>query len=230
MPLRHEAVIFDLFGTLVSGFWEGHDDHLAEMAAELGVPREDFARAWGATCEKRLIGEIPTIAENLRLILEELGLHPDEERIETAVKMRENFVRARLTPRPEAGRILREIKANGLKLGLMSDCSPEVPPLWDELPISRYFDCAVFSSSVHMRKPDPRMYLLACKRLEVEPESCLYVGDGGHSELTGARKLGMLAILIQSSDEQAPEPFATEAGTWDGPRISSLERILGFIS
>ncbi|MEO0248325.1 MAG: HAD-IA family hydrolase [candidate division WOR-3 bacterium] len=229
MQVRHEAAIFDLFGTLVSGFWEGHDDHLREVADTLGLPREDFIQAWTGTCGERLVGTIPTIADNLRIILERLGLSPDEERIARAVRVREDFVRSRLIPRPDAAPTLEQLRSRGLSLGLMSDCSPEVPLLWPELSISGYFDCAVFSPVVRVRKPDPRMYLLTCDRLGVNPEACLYIGDGGNNELSGARSLGMTAILISTPCEGTPDPFTSEARNWDGPRITGLMGILDFL-
>lgn len=40
-------------------------------------------------------------------------------------------------------------------------------------------------------KPDPAIYLLACRRLGVAPEDCVFVGDGGDRELEGAAAVGM---------------------------------------
>ncbi len=227
--MRHGAAIFDLFGTLVSGFWEGHDDHLREVADTLGLSREDFIQAWTDTCGERLVGNIPTIADNLRIITELLGLRPDQERIARAVRIREDFVRSRLVPRPDAPAVLEELKARGLSLGLMSDCSPEVPQLWADLPISGYFDSVVFSPVARVRKPDPRMYLLVCDELGVRPEACLYIGDGGNNELSGARGLGMTTILISFPGEVASDPFTAEARSWEGPRIAGLRDVLNFL-
>ncbi len=229
MRVRYKAVIFDLFGTLVSGFWEGHDEHLAEMATALGLPREDFVRAWTETCEERLVGAIPTIADNLRLIMKTMGLPPNEKRITRAVRAREDFVRSRLIPRPDALLVIEELKAKGLKLGLMSDCSPEVPVLWAELAISRYFDRAFFSPLVRKRKPDPRMYEAVCAGLGVRPEECVYVGDGGNHELSGARGLGMTAVLISVPGEEAFDPYTAEARNWQGPKISDLRGVIGLL-
>lgn len=229
MRLKHKAVIFDLFGTLVWGFWKGHDDHLTEMANTLALSVENFTQAWTDTCGERLLGTIPTIADNLRIIIGRLGLRLDQGRIARAVRIREDFVRSRLIPRPDAPAILEELKARGLALGLMSDCSPEVPSLWAELPISGYFDCAIFSPVARVRKPDPRMYLLVCDRLGVRPEACLYIGDGGNNELSGARGLGMTPILISVPGEVATDPFTAEARNWGGPRISGLMDVLNFI-
>lgn len=229
MRVRHEAVIFDLFGTLVQSFWEGHDDHLSDMASALGIPREDFARAWTETCRERLIGAIPSIAENLRRIMTGMGMVPDEARIAEAERIREDFVRGRLAPRPDAIRVLDEIRAMGIKLGLMSDCSPEVPRLWEETSLFGFFDAAAFSPLLGIRKPDPRMYEALCEALGVRPAQCVYVGDGGNNELSGAERFGMTAILVQPEDGGNPDPYTTEARTWQGPMITELQDVLRFL-
>lgn len=227
--MRHEAVIFDLFGTLVQSFWEGHEDCLSDMASALGVSPEDFARAWSETCGERLVGTIPTVADNLRIIAKALGVNPDEGRIKDAVEIREGFVRGRLTPRPESQFVLKELRARELSLGLMSDCSPEVPRLWEETSLSGFFDATAFSSIIGLRKPNPLMYEALCDALGVRPEQCLYVGDGGNNELQGAAVLGMTAILVQHSDNENPDPYTTEAKTWQGPRIEDLREVLRFL-
>jgi beta-phosphoglucomutase-like phosphatase (HAD superfamily) len=46
----YQAVIFDLFGTLVDFSPREHDRVLADMAAVLGVPYHAFACVWSTTC------------------------------------------------------------------------------------------------------------------------------------------------------------------------------------
>ena len=76
-----------------------------------------------------------------------------------------------------------------------------------------------------MLKPDPGIYQLACERLGVQPSGCLYIGDGGSNELTGATKVSMDAVLIRAPDD-------TENGDredWQGTRISSVKQVFGLI-
>jgi len=44
------------------------------------------------------------------------------------------------------------------------------------------------------------MYRLACTGLAVTPAECLYVGDGGSGELTGAAAVGMRPVLLADDD------------------------------
>ena len=55
-----------------------------------------------------------------------------------------------------------------------------------------------------MKKPDSCIYREAAKRLCVDPEECIFVGDGGSNELTGAREAGMKAIQAKWYTNQFP--------------------------
>jgi putative hydrolase of the HAD superfamily len=230
MSVRYEAVIFDLFGTLVPTFFSrSYAESLREIAGVLSAPYEDFERAWTDTYEQRSTGDFPTIAENLQHILAELGLPVDRGRIAEAERLRHEFIRQALIPRPEATGVLTEIRARGLKTGLISDCSPDVPLLWGGTTLAPLLDAVVFSAVARTRKPDPRMYFLACEKLAVAPDRCVYVGDGGNNELAGASGVGMSAVLIRVPGEDTPEAYRHEAMEWNGPWIPGLRDILEFL-
>jgi putative hydrolase of the HAD superfamily len=79
-----------------------------------------------------------------------------------------------------------------------------------------------------MKKPDPRIYDLVCRQLGVEPDRCLYVGDGSSRELTGAREVGMTPILISvPTDQYFVE--REDASEWTGPVVESLSEVLDFV-
>jgi putative hydrolase of the HAD superfamily len=62
------------------------------------------------------------------------------------------------------------------------------------------FDHVLQSSKEGMRKPQPEFYLLACERMEVEPQHVVYLDDLGIN-LKPARKLGMTTIKVISEDQ-----------------------------
>ena len=72
-----------------------------------------------------------------------------------------------------------------------------------------------------MKKPDPLIYQLTTKRLGVEPETCLYVGDGSSRELTGAVQVGMHPVLLNLSKDN-PDAHQIGREEWSGPTILSL--------
>ena len=57
------------------------------------------------------------------------------------------------------------------------------------------FDVVVESSREGIRKPDPRIYALACERLGVTPDRCVYLDDLGIN-CKPAAAMGMMAIKV----------------------------------
>jgi putative hydrolase of the HAD superfamily len=66
---------------------------------------------------------------------------------------------------------------------------------WRESALASSFDAVLFSWELGLLKPDPRIFALAAEKLTVRPGECLYLGDGGHRELEGARAAGMVPVL-----------------------------------
>jgi len=57
------------------------------------------------------------------------------------------------------------------------------------------FDVVIESSRIGKRKPDPQIYQLACRRLNVAPPHCVYLDDLGIN-LKPARAMGMTTIKV----------------------------------
>lgn len=66
------------------------------------------------------------------------------------------------------------------------------------------FDHVVESSKVGIRKPDPRIYALACDALEVEPSRCVYLDDLGIN-CKPAAAMGMVAIKVTDAAQALAE-------------------------
>ena len=77
-------------------------------------------------------------------------------------------------------------------------------------------------------KPDPMIYLTACHRLGVPPEQCLYVGDGGSHELTGATEVGMTAVRLTAPDLGDHLVFDADA-EFTGRCVDSLTDVLDLL-
>ena len=63
--------------------------------------------------------------------------------------------------------------------------------------VMELFDNVIESSVEGIRKPNPEIYKLACQRISVEPEKCLFIDDLGVN-LKPARELGMKTIKVLS--------------------------------
>jgi putative hydrolase of the HAD superfamily len=227
---RYDAVIFDLFGTLVDNFAiEQFNMMLAVMARELDAEREDFIRHWIGTYRERASGVFTSTEENIFHIAGAMQLQPSPEQIEKARILRWQFTQKWLKPRSDAIETLAQLRQMGLKIGLVSDCSSEVPGIWSATPFAPFFDVTIFSCSVSMCKPDPRIYALACEQLAVDPTRCLYVGDGGSQELSGAHRAGMHPVMIRAAYEKDVDVYRAGAEEWDGETISTLRQVIDYI-
>ena len=105
-------------------------------------------------------------------------------------------------------------------------CSEDVPQLWAETPFHGLFDSEVFSASVGLRKPDPRIYRLALDELGVEPGEAMFVGDGANDELGGAERVGMTAVMLEVPPEELPGEVQPD---WPGLRIQALPELLDLV-
>jgi putative hydrolase of the HAD superfamily len=230
---RFDAVAFDLFGTLVPEF--SRSDFFASVRAAadvLGVDREAFERGWTETAHGRQTGAYPGgVGENVRAIVAALGgERPDDGVLAAATATRRALYDRWFSPREGALEILRELRAKGYPVALVSMCAPDTPERWRASEMAPLVDAAIFSSETGLRKPDPAIYLAATAALGVEPGRCLYCGDGAYGELTGATAVGMNAVLIRPPDLDVEEALTPEPEEdWRGPVIGDLRELLGLL-
>jgi putative hydrolase of the HAD superfamily len=137
-------------------------------------------------------------------------------------------VRADTNLRGDAVPTLTAIKARGLRTGVISDCTHELPAFLPTLPVAPLLDARVFSVELGVCKPDPAIYLAACDQLGVDPQQCLYVGDGGSRELTGAAAVGMAAARLDAPDLADHLVFDQDAA-FTGPSVTTLADVLALI-
>jgi putative hydrolase of the HAD superfamily len=229
--LRYDAVIFDLFGTLIDFLPnEEYRKSDEQIALALSAPVANFRRLWLGTLHDRNAGNQPTMNEEVLHVCRRLGLCPDAEALAEANERRLDIMRLNLKPKMGAIETLSGLRALGCKTCLLSDCPMEIPALWPETPFADLMDAAVFSCDERITKPNPDLYEAACSRLGVIASRCLYVGDGGSFELTGAAEFGMNPILIRTAYGPEFVRYQPEADVWTGPAISDLTEILGLVN
>jgi len=204
-------VIFDLWNTIADWPHERWAEVRVQLARRLGVPQEDFDARW--------YGELAELRETRPFadVLAVLDVTP--EAAGEVVSLRRDVTRQGLVPVRGAADTIAALRERGLKIGLITVCSEDVPLLWEETPFHELFDATVFSATCGLRKPDPRIYRLVLDELGVEPAEAVFVGDGANDELAGAERVGMRAIGVDSPGGELPED-------WDGPTIRELPELL----
>ena len=211
--VRVKAVIFDLWETLIDWDRESAARMLQEVDALVG---NGFAERWD-TSNLRYVAPI-------RTALAEADV--PAELVEEICALRLRYHRRSLVPRPGAVETLRRLREDGYLVGLITVCSEDIEVLWPETEFAGLFDAEIFSSSIGLSKPDPRIYLACCEALGVEPHEAVFVGDGANDELEGARRVGMDAILIHREGE---DPL-WGLDAWDGPRVTSIPGVLDVLA
>jgi putative hydrolase of the HAD superfamily len=231
--MRYDAVIFDLFGTLIETVTpDNYDIMLGELAGLLGVEAEAFATEWRATVDARESGLFGDIDDLLSKTSATAGHVPSADEIANAKQRWMAIAGEWLTPRDDARATLQAIRATGAKIGLLSNCSAEVPPLWPTAGLADLFDHLVFSCEVGAMKPHASVYEAATTNLRVAPQRCMFVGDGGAHELTGASAVGMQAVLIRVPGEEhtAFDAFyRKDALEWPGATVGSLSELTALL-
>jgi putative hydrolase of the HAD superfamily len=155
------------------------------------------------------------------------GARPTITALRAAYVARVDAVRADTRLRPDAVTVLRSLRRRGLRTAVVSDCTPELAEFWPELPIAALVNARVFSTEERRHKPHPRMYAAATARLDVEPASCLYVGDGGSHELSGAAAAGMTPVKLAAADLGRHLVFRPDP--WQGSEIATLTQVLDIV-
>jgi putative hydrolase of the HAD superfamily len=117
-----------------------------------------------------------------------------------------DYVAQARVARPRMLEAIRRIRARGLRAAALTN-NWVTEGAWDHVAsVHAHFDLVVESRAVGLRKPDPRIYALACERLGVEPARVVFLDDIGRN-LKPARALGMRTIKVAD-----PEAALRELG------------------
>jgi putative hydrolase of the HAD superfamily len=225
----YEAVIFDLYDTLLHLDGAGILATRQQLATLAGIDPAAFALQWRLTGPDRMLGRLGDIRGELRAMLVAMGAQEaatDDALVERMANLECRAWEAAAQPYPGAIETLVTLAEQGLKLGLISNCSCQAGAVVSATGLDELMDAIVLSCEVGVTKPDPAIYRRACDRLALPPERCVYVADGAGGELDAARALGMLAIKVEHPNRR-PEAGADQ--TYD-VRITALEELPGVLA
>jgi putative hydrolase of the HAD superfamily len=199
MPEEIEAVLFDFGGVFTDSPF--HAVHA--FGKELGIgAREVTAIVFGSyendgdhPWHQLERGEITL--ENAREQILELGRQRD-----VRVDIYELFAtmagnNAGADARQPLVERVRSLRQEGYTTGIITNNVVEFGDGWRALiPVDELFDFVVDSSSVGVRKPDPRIFELALQRLgSVTPQQVIFLDDY-QANVDAARQLGLQAITV----------------------------------
>src|SRR3954471_1045206 len=111
--MKWDAVVFDLFGTLVPPFRKSeHAVAIRQCAEPLDIDPESCHRAWVDTFPRRVAGEFASVTDNFRWIVESVGGTARPEACADAARLYAEFTRESIVPLPGVTDTLGKIAAS----------------------------------------------------------------------------------------------------------------------
>jgi putative hydrolase of the HAD superfamily len=93
-----------------------------------------------------------------------------------------------------------ELKRRGYRIGVVSNAEGRVEQDLEGAGYRDMFETVVDSHVVEVEKPDPRIFRIALERMDVPPETAIFVGDVPSVDIVGARAAGIAPVLIDRHD------------------------------
>lgn len=109
---------------------------------------------------------------------------------------------------------LETIEAKGLKWGVVTNKRERFThPLMNALQLTARAACIISGDTTANSKPHPEPMLEACKRAQVNPENCVFVGDAKHDITAGknANMKTLAAVYGYLTDEDQPDSWGADA-------------------
>lgn len=108
---------------------------------------------------------------------------------------------------PDVVPALRQLRALGIRLGIISNWESWIGHLIAHHDLDRWFDWVIASGDVGVEKPDTRIFDIALDRSGFALDEVLYVGDSPATDVVGARYAGWRAVLLERDREiRKPAP------------------------
>ena len=77
----------------------------------------------------------------------------------------------------------------------------------DSLGIRPFFDAIIISSEAGIKKPDEKIFRMACEALNADNKSAVFVGDNYEKDVMGAKNAGMHPVWMKRHSSAYEEAF-----------------------
>jgi putative hydrolase of the HAD superfamily len=232
-----KAIFFDWFNTLAH-YHPPREELESQALKELGFDISPKSLSYGLYLADKLMYEenarLPIRQRSQeeqhklyirfhRIILKETDTNATDDQIfQLMLRMLQLNASLQFVLFDDVSAALKVLKAQGLKLGLLTNLQSEVNSMCRELGIADYLDFTVTSAEVGADKPQPPIFLKALQLAHVNPAEVIHVGDQYQNDVLGARRVGISPILLDRAD------YYTEIT--DCPRIHSLTEVSRYVN
>jgi HAD superfamily hydrolase (TIGR01509 family) len=223
-----KAVFFDAGNTLIRSYGVGKEELLRHICRSFSPRHAALPLDWQKGAEamelhfqlSRMGGNKGSYAANLRTGLKAAGL-PGEDAEKLSRVLASRRLPKRLRPEPGALLLLQQLKKSGFRLAVVSNWSGTLERGLAKLGMARWFDVIADSGKVGVRKPDPRIFRYACRKMGVRPEEAVHVGDIYVADVLGAKAAGIRGVLY--------DPLGVMTGRVSCPVIRRLPELAGWL-
>jgi putative hydrolase of the HAD superfamily len=190
-----KAIIFDLDNTILDrtstfknftvSFVEMYFDHLdsTEEILERIILLDQDGYKDKQELFSELLGELPW---KVKPPVNELLDYYSKEYVKNAVLM------------DQAREVIQHIRKRNYKTGLITNGKTLIQHgKVDQLGIRDDFDFVIVSEEAGFKKPDPRIFEMAIRKLDLKPDECIYIGDHPSNDIEGAANIGMQTIWMK---------------------------------
>lgn len=214
-----KAVIFDLDDTLID--WSGSTKNYFEVVAPnygnvyrylvdqgFKLPSQEWFVQTAMDCvvdewgEKKKTFAGANFGDALLAALKQCGVQPDQVDLRKLMEVYDWQAVPGVEPYPDTHNVLTHLKANGYKIGLITNA---FQPMWMRDPelesydLLKYLDARITSGDTRFMKPHPAIYWRMLGLLDLMPEDCVFIGDRPEHDVQGAHNVGMIGIMIDPS-------------------------------
>jgi putative hydrolase of the HAD superfamily len=205
MPFQIKAVLLDSGDTLVKpigGAWWPRPGFI-RLLNDLGVHVDPEKLGASLDSGMRFLDthhlvrneaeEVAQFEEYYRIVLSNLDIEMPQGVVEKLA--RDEVYLLGQEPFPDTRAVLQELRAAGLRLGIVSNAWPSLERVYRELHLRDFFEAFVISSKIGCLKPDARIYTTALRQLGREPGETLFVDDDA-DYMRAAEALGMRGVVM----------------------------------
>lgn len=171
MKKDYKGIIFDLDGVICYTD-QYHYKAWKMLADKLGIPFDE-------QINNRLRGV--SRMESLEIILEKSEkAYTEEEKVEMAEEKNANYreLLAQMSPKDLSSEVKETLDLlHGTKLLAIGSSSKNTAFILERIGLAGYFDAVADGNDITRSKPDPEVFLIAARHLNLKPQECLVVED-----------------------------------------------------
>lgn len=191
-----KAAIFDLNGTVLADefvYGRAFKSVLESLGAEVN---EDYPHEGGIGVE-----------ENWPKLISKYDISTDKTVDELTVLTQEKYLSLLDEVDIKKGFVdlAEELRRNGIRVALAtSNTWGIVERVFDKFDIELLFDVVTTAEEVEIKKPDPSLFIISARKLDMERSSCIVFEDS-ESGIVAAKHAGMVAVGVFRDGDHAKE-------------------------